>query len=291
MKKNILLYTFLASLFFVGCKKDDGFLPSTISLDRVPLIQILKTTGTPVEIIPSTIGTFTGSITVNPLYPSDKLPEKIDLVIIKNGDKTNVKVLKAGVAVPSVVTFTGAEIQALFGPVVTCDTYTISYDVYANGKKYEAYTAGGVGTGFGGATDANQPGYSVTLNYNTKVEYVPATYSGNFTVVSDAFDDFPAGSTVVLTQVSPTSFSFASPAVSNPRQFALTVDPATLIVTAPKQKIGDFFLWNPAYTNPNIVVTGTTSFVSPCSKTLTVFLNYTVDQGGFGAYKLVLKKP
>ena len=297
MKKNILIYSLFATLIFVGCKKDDGPIAKSdgITTESVPVMRITKVAGFTADIIPSTIASYVGKIKVELLYSYTnnnlKLPEKVDLVIIKNGDRNNVKVLKAGITTfPSEVTFTGPELLALFGSVVTCDGFQVGYDVYANGKKYEAYPPGGA-IGNGGATGANQPFYSVQLNYNTKVEYDANIYKGTFKVVSDAFEDFPVGSDVILTQVSATQFSFASPAVTNPLQFTLTVDPATLVVTAPTQKIGDAFLWNMSYTNPKISVTGTTSFVSPCSKLLTVFLNYTVDQGSFGAYKLVLQKP
>ncbi len=297
MKKNILLYGLFASLVFIGCKKDDGPIAKAdgISLETVPYMRITKVAGFTADIIPSTIASYQGKIKVELLYSYTnndlKLPEKVDLVIIKNGNRNDVKVLKAGITTfPSEVTFTGPELVALFGSVVTCDGFQVGYDVYANGKKYEAWPAGGA-IGNGGATGINQPFYSAFLTYNTKVEYVPATYSGNFKVVSDAFEDFPVGSTVVLTQVNATQFSMMSPAVSNPLPFILTVDPATLVVTAPRQKIGDWFLWEPAYTNPSIAVTGTTSFVTPCTKLLTLFLDYRVDQGGFGAYKLVLQKP
>lgn len=298
MKKNILLYGLFASLVFIGCKKDDGAIAKAdgITTESVPYMRITKVAGFTADIIPSTIASYQGKIKVELLYSYTdndlKMPEKVDLVIIKNGNRNDVKVLKAGITTfPSEVTFTGPELIALFGTIVTCDGFTVGYDVYANGgKKYEAWPAGGV-IGNGGATGGNQPFYSAFLNFNTKVEYDPNTYKGTFKVVSDAFADFPVGSDVILTQVSPTSFSFTSPQVQNPIPMVLTVDPATLIITAPRQKIGDWFLWEPAYTNPSIAVTGTTSFVTPCTKLLTVFLDYRVDQGGFGAYKLVLQKP
>ena len=299
MKKNILLYSLFATLVFVGCKKDDGPIAKSdgITTESVPYMRITKVAGFTADIIPSTLASYQGKIKVELLYSYTdndlKMPEKVDLVIIKNGNRNDVKVLKAGITTfPSEVTFTGPELLALFGSVVTCDGFTVGYDVYANGgKKYEAWPAGGA-IGNGGATGINQPFYSAFLNFNTKVEYVPATYSGTFKVVSDAFEDFlPVGSDVLIKQVSPTSFSFIQPAVSNPIPMVFTVDPLTLVVTAPRQKIGDVFLWNTSYTNPSIAVTGTTSFVSPCTKLLTLFLDYRVDQGGFGAYKLVLQKP
>lgn len=297
MKRNIILYTLFASLLFIGCSKDDGPIAKSdnVTIDEVPFMRITKVAGFTGDIIPSTIASYVGKIKVEMHYayanPNVKPPDKVDLVIIKNGNRNDVKVLRAGITgpFPVEVTFTGPELVALFGSVVTCDAFQVGYDVYANGKKYQAYPPGGVGNG--GATDPNQPGYSVQLNYNTKVEYDPNIYKGNFVVVSDGFGDFPVGSTVVITQVSATSFSFTSPQVQNPIPFILTVDPATLIISAPRQKIGDWFLWEPAYTNPSIAVTNVNSVVAPCSKLLTVFLNYRVDQGGFGDYKLVLRKP
>ncbi len=299
MKNKILLYSLFASLLLIGCKKDDGAIAKAdgIALEVVPSMQITKVAGFTGDIIPSTIASYVGKIKIDFLYSYLGIPltppEKVDLVIIKNGDKANVKVLKAGITgpFPIEVSFTGPELLTLFGSIVTCDGFQVGFNVYANGKKYEAYPAGGVAAGSGGVTDPSQPGYSVLLNYNTKVEYDANIYKGNFVVVSDAFEDFPVGSTVVLTQVSAFQFSFASPAVQNPLQFTLTVDPNTLLISAPRQKIGDWFLWEPTYTNPSIAVSGTTSFVTPCSKLLTVMLDYRVDQGGFGAYKLVLRKP
>ena len=292
MKKNIFIYSLLASLVFVGCKKDDGMVEKSISLERVPYINLTKEAGSPVDIIPSTIATFTGKTVVSPLYPSDALPDKVDLVVIKNGNTTNVKTLRAGITTfPTTVSWAGTELATLFGvPTVTCDGFTFGTIIYVGDKKYETWPSSGQ-PGFAAGTQINQPGYSVTVNYNTKVEYDPNTYKGIFKVVSDAFGDFPVGSDVLLTQVSATQFSFIQPEVANPIPMVFTVDPATLVVTAPKQKIGSYFLWEPAYTNPNIVVTGTTSFVSPCTKLLTLFLGYTVDQGSFGSLKLVLQKP
>jgi hypothetical protein len=299
MKNKILLYSLFASLFLIGCKKDDGPIAKGdgVTIDVVPSMAITKVAGFTGDIIPSTIASYVGKIKIDFLYSYLGIPltppEKVDLVIIKNGNKADVKVLKAGVTgpFPIEVSFTGPELLTLFGSVVTCDGFQVGFNVYANGKKYEAYPAGGVAAGSGGATDPNQPGYSVNLNFNTKVEYDANIYKGNFVVVSDAFEDYPVGSTVVLTQVSAFQFSLTSPAVQNPLPFTLTVDPATLLISAPRQKIGDWFLWEPTYTNPSIAVAGTTSFVTPCSKLLTVMLDYRVDQGGFGPYKLVLRKP
>lgn len=302
MKRNILLTTLLASLLFIGCSKDDGPLAKAdgISVEEVPFMRITKVAGFTADIIPSTIASYVGKIMIEKHYayanPNLKDPDKVDLVIIKNGDRNNVKVLRAGITgpYPVEVTFTGPELVALFGSVVTCDAFQVGYDVYANGKKYEAYPPGGA-AGIGGATAASQPGFSPFLNYNTKVEYVPSVYSGNFVVVSDEFGDFPVGSTVVITQVNATQFSFIQPAVTNPVPMVFTVDPVTLGVSLqPRQVIGSAFTWPPFYTGPRVAVAvnATTSFVTPCTKTLTLAMDYSVDLGSFGrTFKLVLRKP
>lgn len=295
MKRNIFIYTILVSFLFASCKKDDGMVKNSITLERVPYMSLTKEAGSPSEIIPSTITTFTGKLVVSPLYPSDALPTKVDVVVIKNGNTNNVKTLRAGITTfPTVISWAGTELATLFNqPTVTCDQFTFGTIIYVGNKKYETWPAAG-GPGFAAGTQINQPGYSVTINYNTKVEYDPSIYQGNFVVVSDEFEDFAVGSTVAITQVSPTKFSFIQPAVTNPQAMVFTVDPATLGVSLiPKQKIGDAFTWPPFYTNPNVSVTvnAAQSFVSPCSKTITLMMNYSIDQGAYPAYKLVLRKP
>ena len=72
---------------------------------------------------------------------------------------------------------------------------------------------------------------------------------------------------------------------------AINFDKVTSISIA-KQKIGNAFVWQLSYTNPNMAMAATaSSFAAPCSKTLTMSITYTVDQGSFGAYTLILKKP
>lgn len=130
MKRNLLFYTLFASILFLGCDKDDGPIAKgdNVTVDEVPFMKITKVAGFTADIIPSSIATYVGKIKVEMHYayanPNLKPPEKVDLVIIKNGDKNNVKVLKAGITTfPSEVTFTGPELVALWGPIVTCDAF------------------------------------------------------------------------------------------------------------------------------------------------------------------------
>ncbi len=288
--KKILTYGLLVAItLFTACRKEDN--PKIPDLARVPVPSLKKDPSGASVIIPSTISTFEGKVIVDMKFPDDVKPKKMDLVVIKNGNKANVKVLKADITTfPTVVTFTGPQLVALFGIVVTCDFFEVGVNVTAqDGKVYEAYPA--VGSAYGAGVAGQYGGVTTTLVYSTKVEFDPSVYTGAFITVSDEFEDF-LGYQPMLIPISPTQFSFISPAVTNPLPIIVTIDPVTLGATIANQKIGDAFTWNLTYTNPkaSALANNPLNKVSPCEKTLTLILNYTVDQGSFGAYKLVLKK-
>ena len=93
-----------------------------------------------------------------------------------------------------------------------------------------------------------------------------------------------------FTKISNNSFSFIDPYVTSPLPIIVTINTLNNQATIAKQKIGNAFVWA-SYTNPNVAVAASsTSVVAPCSKTITLAIAYTVDQGSFGTYNLVLKK-
>jgi hypothetical protein len=95
---------------------------------------------------------------------------------------------------------------------------------------------------------------------------------------------------VKFTKISNNSFSFIDPYVTSPLPIIVTINTLNNQATIAKQKIGNAFVWA-SYTNPNVAVAASsTSVVAPCSKTITLASAYTVDQGGFGTFNLVLKK-
>jgi hypothetical protein len=273
-----------------ACRKSDN--PKIPTLARVPVPSLSKAPSSPETIVVSDLANFVGKVVVDVFFKTDVPPKKMDLVIIKNGDKTKVKVLQADItAFPTVVSFTGPQLTTLFGSVETCDFFEVGVNITAgSGTVYEAFPA--VGSAYGAGVSGEYGGVQTSLDYNTKVEYDPNVYSGNFIVVSDEFQDFVPGSTVVLTTINSTQFSFIQPAVENPIPIKVTVDPASLKVSIQKQKIGDFFLWNPDYTNPTVqtIASNPNNRVLPCTQTLSIALDYSVDQGDFGEALLILKK-
>jgi len=288
--KKLLAYTFVLILLGQSCRKSDN--PKIPDLERVPVPRLSKDASSPVNIPVSTLDQFTAKINVDVLFKDDVPPKKMDLVITKNGDKSSVKVIKTDITVfPSAVTITGADLKTAFGTVQTCDYFDIGVNITTNGGKvYEAFPA--VGSAYGAGVSGQYGGVQTSITYNTKVEYNSDVYSGDFLVVSDEFQDFVPGNTVKLTKISNTQFSFIQPAVQTPLPIILTVNPETLAVSVTKQKIGSFFLWEPTYTNPNVSTKASNpaNRVLPCSQTLSVAFDYTVDQGGFGEYVLILKK-
>jgi hypothetical protein len=213
----------------------------------------------------------------------------VDIVVRKNGSNANVKVIKKDVTtLPYSLTVTSADIAALFGVAVALgDTYDFAPDLYVGVNKFEAFPPTGLGNGPGIIA---YPLYSDFARFAAICAYDPAIYEGDFVVVSDAFGDFSPGEIVKFTKISNSSFSFINPYVTSPLPIIVNINTLNNQATITKQKVGNAFVWA-SYTNPNMAVAASsTSVVAPCSKTITLAVAYTVDQGGFGTFNLVLKK-
>lgn len=289
---NILLsFALGAMIAFQGCKKDDGAIPSRVTVDAVPALSTTVDASGSQAIDLLNLAAFSGKFKVDLYFAGATPPAKIDVVVRKNASNANVKVFKAAVtAIPSTFTVTAAEIATLFGtPVALGDTYDFAPDIYVGEKKYEAFPAVGNGSGAGVIA---MPLNSEFARFGAICAYDPALYQGNFVVVSDGFQDFSPGEVVAITKIDNTHFSFLDPYVTSPLPIIVTVNPLNNQLTITKQKIGNAFTWNLTYTNPNMAVAASAaSFVAPCSKTIDLAIAYTVDQGGFGTYTLKLKKP
>jgi hypothetical protein len=275
---------------FAGCKKDDGGVRKSVVIKDVPVVSTkIESTGSQAIDMLNLAG-FSGKFKVDIYFPGAKPPDKVDIVVRKNGSNANVKVMKKDVTtLPYSLTVTTADIAALFGVAVALgDTYDFAPDLYVGVNKYEAFPATGLGNGPGIIA---YPLYSDFARFAAICAYDPAIYEGDFLVVSDAFGDFTPGEVVKFTKVSNNSFSFINPYVTSPLPIIVSINTLNNQATIAKQKVGNAFTWQLAYTNPNMAVSaGATSVVAPCSKTITLAIAYTVDQGGFGTFNLVLRK-
>ena len=275
---------------FAGCKKDDGGVRKSVVIKDVPVVSTkIESTGSQaIDLL--NLAAFSGKFKVELYFPGATPPDKVDIVVRKNGSNANVKVIKKDVTtLPYSLTVTSADIAALFGVAVALgDTYDFAPDLYVGVNKYEAFPATGLGNGPGIIAF---PLYSDYARFAAICAYDPAIYEGDFVVVSDAFGDFTPGEIVKFTKISNSSFSFINPYVTSPLPIIVNINTLNNQATITKQKVGNAFTWQLAYTNPNMAVSASsTSVVAPCSKTITLAIAYTVDQGSFGTFNLVLRK-
>lgn len=150
-KINIFTAIALFTVFsFTSCSKDDGAIPERVTIEEVPAITTILENGTgAANITLATQASFEGKIKVAMFFTDQKQPDKIDVVVRKNGSATDVKVYKADVTtLPANYTITAAEIETLFGtPLAVNDTYDFAPDIYVGSKKYESFPVTGSGAG------------------------------------------------------------------------------------------------------------------------------------------------
>ncbi|MBK5272448.1 MAG: hypothetical protein JJE22_15695 [Bacteroidia bacterium] len=301
MKKYQYSLLAILILFVTSCRKSDN--PRIPTLQRVPVPYIIADATKSASIDVLNPASFSQTFTFDPYFPSDVPPKQMDLVAIKNGDKSTVKTIQAGFTTfPATANITGAQLINLFGNIVLGDNFTFGLDITTqDGMVYHAFPAAGVGYGSGvfgeyaGSTNttpiANGGGVVYQLNFGAICAYDPNIYQGNFVVVQDDWQDLNPGDIVLLTKVSDNSFSFTYPdpfiAPFPPPAITVVVNTGNNNITVAKQQLGTKIYG--VYDNPN--VQGTVGNVKPCDQTVTVDLNWTVTQGNFGTYTLVLKKP
>lgn len=283
MKKIIIfsLYVFSVASIFTSCRKEDNpKLPAGLS--RFPLPQLTKVAGSDQVISAVNPASFNGKFTVGMYFPGDTPPQKYDVVVIKNDNKANVKVVQAGVTTfPSTITVTGTQLLTLFGgTIVLGDRFDFGVDVTtAEGIKYEAFPI--TGASYASGITA-QPNASPIIRYAAICQYDPNFYKGNFEVLVDEWADYSVGETVVLTMVDATHFSFTFRAAT-PRQIVVTVNPDNS-VTLPKQVYGAGY--PPGWPYGDISAESVPSIdnaVAPCAGTFGVRLKHTVAAGTFGS--------
>ena len=305
IKKINILLALGAIILFAGCEKDDGCIPSRVSVTDVPTVttNLDPTSPTIINVLNSTTSaTFSGKFSVSNYFPGATPPTKVDIVVRKNNfhpdtnpngivDNSNVKLFKAGVAsLPANFTVTAAEIATLFGTAIKAyDNYDFAPDIYVGDRKFEAFPVTGTGIGTG---HAGHPLYSEFARFSALCQDANF-HGGNFVVVSDAFPNgFTAGQPVTITRISATTFSFQFANVTSPTNVTFSLASATGRVSVAKTKIGNAFTWDLTQTNPNVTVSSAaTNFLEPCAGIINLNITYATDQKLFpGTYLLKLRK-
>lgn len=289
MKKGII-YSLLISAIFLSCRKEDN--PRIPELARVPVPSLTIDPSSDPFISPADPLGFKGVVIVDLFFKDDIPPQSFDVVVIKNHDAASVQVLQAGVTTfPTTVEVTGQQLTDLFNSeIADGDAFTIGVDIMTQeGKEFVAFPSVGVGYGTGVANQNG--GVLTTVEFAKLCTYVSDVYQGDFEVVVDEFADTRPGDILTITKIDDTHFSYIYPSCINPQPIVITVDPVTNVASIADQKIGSAFDWQPAYTNPHAKTIGSAGDqVLPCSKTFSVLINYTVDQGNFGNFRITMKK-
>jgi hypothetical protein len=287
MKKIIFSFVAIVSILGYSCRKEDNpILPELQG--GIPVPKIVADANSELVIdVTKDPATFAGKFNVGLLYPND-IPQKVDIVVIKNGDKSTVKTVKADVTtLPATVEITGAELISLFGsPIELGDFFDIAADVtLTNGQKLLAFPANGVQYAAGIAAI---PGSAPVLRYSAICKFDADEYAGDFVVVEDEWEDYPVGSTITLTKVDETHLSFLYGA-DNAKPIVLTITPTNAVVVE-KQVYGTYS-WGAQYGNFSVETIGNIDdAVKPCDQTLSVLLKHTVSAGSFGEYRITLRK-
>src|SRR5688500_16015721 len=138
-------YIFLL-LFAVGCRKSDN--PKLPALERVPVP--LHTIDQSMDVIIQDPAQFNAKFTVDLYFKEDVKPKKMDVVVARNGDYSNVKVYKADVTTfPATIEVTGQQLATTFGIPITDikpgDTYEFgSKMILDNGRTIPVFSPTGI---------------------------------------------------------------------------------------------------------------------------------------------------
>lgn len=288
--KKIIIFSLLFSSFaaiFNSCRKEDNVkLPDLI---RVPLPLITKDPAGDDVISGQDPAAFAGKFVVDMYFPNDIKPQKADAVVIKNGDESIVRTIKADItSFPTTIDITGTQLETLFGePIVAGDNFQIGVDLTTmDGLKFEAFPTTGLPYASGTAA---QPGSSTTVTYVAVCEFSKLAFNGNYTVVQDDWADFQVGD---LVEVKPGAgeneisiLAYPSPAFgTNRKPMIIIVNPATYEVTINEQVIGDY---NGAPPGATARGTGT---VNPCGDEISLLVTINIGGDDYEDNVLVLHK-
>ena len=261
-----------------ACSKDDVQTPPDL---RFPLPLLTKDTTGDEFISGRDPASFLGKFVVDMYYGTAVKLQKVDIVVIRNDNRTNVKTIKPNVtSFPASIEVTGTQLTTLFDSTIRLgDKFEIGADVTTvNGQKFEAFPV--TGKPYGADTTA-LPGSRFSIVYVADCVFDIASFNGTYTVMSNSvgggdWGDLKVGDGVMVSAGGNEIAVFAYP--YNAPLYILypmicQVDPVTFDVTITRQIIGlnTIFSWPMIWAE-----TGTgPGTVSPCGDAIT--LNMTLS--------------
>src|SRR5689334_2305884 len=177
---------FLLMLLAFGCSKSDNAKLPSLERVPVPLITVDETK----DVLIQDPATFKGQFAVDLYFKDDVKPKKMDIVVARNGNYNNVKVLKADVtSYPTIIQITGPQLAALFGIPVTDIGPGDEYEIGANitlqsGRVIPMFSPTGLGYGTG---ITNLPNASVQATYRAVCPLELSSFVGAATIEDPDF--------------------------------------------------------------------------------------------------------
>ncbi|MDH5827766.1 hypothetical protein [Sphingobacterium faecium] len=288
MKKIYNIFMLVSLIMITACSKsDNATMPDGIVYLNQP--QIVKVSGDPAILDTDPLG-FKAKITVDLYYKDSQKPDYLDLVIVKNGDAKNAKVIKAKISTyPTEMEVDGKLLTELFGTIVSGDNYDFGTNYIVGEKTYVAFPEGG-GIPYGPNT-ASQPDASPTVRYSAICGFDVDEFigDGKFLVTVDGWEDFGVDAEAEVKKVDASTIAITYP-IPAFKPIILKVNTGDNTVTVNKQEVGDYGNWGYGIFSVVSAGGGTANYVNPCNGIIQVNLSYTVAAGGFGAKVLELKK-
>jgi hypothetical protein len=286
MKSSIIYSLAFMALLIAACRKNDN--PRVPDFQKVPLPVLTLDSNSGTKISGTDPLSFEATFSVDVFHKNGEYPKSFDIVVIKNNDKSNPKVIQAGVTTfPTNITVTGQMLTDLFGAdIVFGDAFLVGADVITQAdQKWEAFpnVPGGITYAPG---IANEAGSTTTLRFAAPCVFDHTAYtSGDYEVVVDEWEDYAPGDIVPVTKIDETHYSFKY-AASNANPIIMVVDPATNAITVAPTMYGDYDGLEVTATG----VPGDDSEADPCDVSFSVKLNHVYSGGDLGDYVIKLKK-
>lgn len=289
MKKIINIILLISLVVVSACRKsDNATMPDGIVYLNQP--QIVKVSGSP-AILDTDPMSFKAKFSVDLYFKDSNKPEYLDLVVVKNGNTKNTKVIKANISTyPIEIEITGAQLSQLFGTIVSGDNFDFGANYIVNGKTYAAFPDGG-GAAYGPGV-SSQAGASPVIRYSAICGFNADSFigDGRFEVVTDGWADFGVGSVAEVKKVDASTLSITYP-IPTFKPIIVKVNTGDNSATVAKQELGDYGPgWSYGVLSVASAGGATNNYVNPCKGTIRINGAYTVAAGSFGSYVLELKK-
>lgn len=289
MKKIFSILMLLSLVVVSACRKsDNATMPDGIVYINQP--HITKISGSP-AILDDDPMAFEAKIGIDLYFKdSDKKPDHLDFVVMKNEDPKNVKTLKSEItSFPDQFEISGQLLTDLFGTIVAGDRFDFGANYITEGTTYLAFPE--VGEGYG-ANVGSQPDASPTARYSAICSYIADDFigDGRFKVVTDGWADFGVGAIVDVVKVDESTIEITYP-IPGFNPITIDIDLGDNTASVARQPLGDYGGgWQYGVVSVASTGGGNANYVDPCTGRIRINGSYTVSAGGFGAFVLELEK-